>query len=508
MNALTLELLSIAKDYLGPAAPEFLTREFSALGVTANTIDTTHVLPLAERARITAGRLMDAQRAGEFAQALAQRGGRTGRPEGVDRHFASETAAKLFASGRLRQAEKAYRELWTKHGDVDSCAGLARTLVSLEDVEAAVRVLREGAAAFARKADRVNAVALLGIAVRLAPADLNAHRRLAAALANQGDLQSACEEYARFIDVVLGQRDAKRAWLELAYARETLGEHKQLAAIADRVAVSQGAKLPPAPYASAPRSDVPNAATRPTMIGGNERPWVLTTHPATRPTMIGGNEPAWVLTPLVNPSPPSTPEARSVARAAASHPVSTPTISAHARTDPRASTAVVMKDATTVTHAETADLVSPAELMAHATANGRPDTGTPIRGGRPPTTAGFEAELRRLAPQGDLVQDAANADVRATLLIGARDPRATDAALDAARRHLALRKLNAASDVLLGYIGAGFRDREAQRLLIEINCGLGRREVAREKCQLLGTAYRLDGRGSMAGDVERLALIL
>ena len=98
--------------------------------------------------------------------------------------------------------------------------------------------------------------------------------------------------------------------------------------------------------------------------------------------------------------------------------------------------------------------------------------------------------------------------MRATLLIGARDPRATDATLDAARRLLALRKLNAASDVLLGYIGAGFRDREAQRLLIEINCGLGRREVAREKCQLLGTAYRLDGRASMAGDVERLARIL
>ena len=73
---------------------------------------------------------------------------------------------------------------------------------------------------------------------------------------------------------------------------------------------------------------------------------------------------------------------------------------------------------------------------------------------------------------------------------------------------MALHKMQAASDVLLDLIGAGFRDREAQRLLIEIDCELGRRDTARVKCQLLGAAYRLDGQGAVAEDVERLAAIL
>ena len=39
MNALAQELLVVAKEYLGPAAPAFLSREFKALGVNANTIE-------------------------------------------------------------------------------------------------------------------------------------------------------------------------------------------------------------------------------------------------------------------------------------------------------------------------------------------------------------------------------------------------------------------------------------------------------------------------------------
>jgi hypothetical protein len=62
--------------------------------------------------------------------------------------------------------------------------------------------------------------------------------------------------------------------------------------------------------------------------------------------------------------------------------------------------------------------------------------------------------------------------------------------------------------VLLDLIGAGFKDREAHRLLIEVNCELGARQIAREKCALLGAVYRLDGRGAVAEDVERLANLL
>ena len=103
MNALAVELLGVAKEYLGPAAPAFLSRELTALGVNANTVEGKHILPLAERARLSAGRVMDGRRAGEFAQALAAHGGRNGTPKvGGDHRLASDAAAKLFAGGRLR----------------------------------------------------------------------------------------------------------------------------------------------------------------------------------------------------------------------------------------------------------------------------------------------------------------------------------------------------------------------------------------------------------------------
>jgi len=193
VNALAVELLGVAKEYLGPAAPAFLSREFIALGCNANTVESKHILALAERARLSAVRVMDNKKAGEFAQALAAHSGHTTAPKiAGDHRLASDAAAKLFAGGRLRQAEAAYRELVAKHGDADSYSALARTLLSLEDAPAALNLLREGAAMLARKGDRINAIALLGVAVEIAPSDLNAHRRLAAALANQGDLISAC----------------------------------------------------------------------------------------------------------------------------------------------------------------------------------------------------------------------------------------------------------------------------------------------------------------------------
>ena len=186
-----------------------------------------------------------------------------------------------------------------------------------------------------------------------------------------------------------------------------------------------------------------------------------------------------------------------------------------ARTRPEASSAVVLKNAETITHAERSDLTNAAELLARAGLNGTPkpkaEHAAAPRHGVPFTprpVAELEAELARHVAPGNPGGDAAVAHVRATILIAAHDARATQAALDAARRLMALHKMQAASDVLLDLIGAGFRDREAQRLLIEIDCELGRRDTAREKCQLLGTAYRLDGQGAVAEDVERLAAIL
>ena len=487
MNALALELLGVAKEYLGPAAPAFLSRELHALGVNANNVERTHILPLAERARLAAGRVMDNKRASEFAQALAQQGRVSEHKAPNDHRLASDAAAKLFAGGRLRQAEAAYRELVTKHGDADSYSGLARTLVSLEDRDAALLALREGAAAFARKNDRVNAVALLGVAVEIAPFDLAAHRRLAAALANQGDLISACEEYARFIDAALSQRDTRRAWLELTYGRETLGDHPQLLAIADRVAAAQGGAkptpLPPVRVAATPSAPAPVSPVK-----------------------------------IVSITPPPVPApAKQVPDAAAVEAKHRSALKAavQARTRPEASSAVVLKNAETITHAERSDLTNAAELLARAGLGTKPaprpepvPAKPKFAAFTPRPIAELEAELARHVATGTPADDAAAAHVRATILIAARDARATEVTLDAARRLMALHKMQAASDVLLDLIGAGFKDREAQRLLIEVDCELGRRDTAREKCQLLGAAYRLDGQGAVAEDVERLAAIL
>jgi tetratricopeptide (TPR) repeat protein len=491
VNALALELLGVAKEYLGPAAPAFLSRELHAMGVNANTVERTHILPLAERARVAAARVMDNKKAGEFAQALAQQGRPTTAKVVNDHRLASDAAAKLFASGRLRQAETAYRELVAKHGDADSYSGLARTLVSLEERDAALLALREGAGAFARKNDRVNAVALLGVAVELAPADLAAHRRFAAALANQGDLISACQEYGRFIDVALAQRDTRRAWLELTYGRETLGDLPQLLAIADRVAAAQGGAKPTPPppvrVAATPSVTVPVA-----------------------PVKIVAVTPA--------PAPVAAKKVPDEAALEAKH-RSALAAAVQARTRPEASSAVVLKNAETITHAEHSDLANAADLLARAGLGSNPApkplTVVDPKAVKPKTAmftprpiAELEAELARHVPTGAPAGDAAAAHVRATILIAARDARAAEVTLDAARRLMALHKMQAASDVLLDLIGAGFRDREAQRLLIEIDCELGRRDTARQKCQLLGTAYRLDGQGAVAEDVERLAAIL
>jgi hypothetical protein len=120
----------------------------------------------------------------------------------------------------------------------------------------------------------------------------------------------------------------------------------------------------------------------------------------------------------------------------------------------------------------------------------------------------MESEVKALVPKGNDLDAANTAATRATLLIAMRDTRANDATLDAARRLLTHGKLQSASDLLLDFIARGFTDRDAQRLLIEIDCAIGRRDTAKEKCQLLSHAYRLDGRTDVAEDVERIARII
>src|SRR5207253_8574340 len=98
-------------------------------------------------------------------------------------------------------------------------------------------------------------------AVGIAPGDLAAHRRLAAAHANAGDTVAACDEYERFVDYVLADGDSRRAWLELTYARETLGDLPGLVRLVDRLmpGASPAQPRPAQPRPAQPASSAPSA---------------------------------------------------------------------------------------------------------------------------------------------------------------------------------------------------------------------------------------------------------
>ncbi len=482
MNAFAQQLLGVAKGYLGPATQAFLSAEFQALGVNANTIGPAQLENLVARVRMKAARAMGEERANELASALSACGRAEKELSGGHRR-ASDGAARLLEGGRARESELAYRQLVEKHGDIAAYSGLARAQAAQRDIGAALSTLREAAAKFAHAGDRASAVALLLDAVAIAPSDLAAHRRLAAALANQGDLPSAVREYARYVDMALAQNDTRRAWLELAYGRETLGDLPGLRAIVDRVAAATGGSAGPAP----------RTGEVPAIIARSE------------------------LAPRAVAPKPEAPVLRQIAAAPTtkSGPLAERLHAPDAKTRPSASqTTVVLNGASTVTHAEQADLGGPVDLLARTglSRNGhKPEpvaapAPRPARVPRPPVDR--EAELKTLVPTGNDLEAAKTAATRAALLIAMRDKRANDATLDAARRLLTHGKLQSASDLLLDFIARGFTDRDAQRLLIEIDCAIGRRDTAKEKCQLLSHAYRLDGRIDVAEDVERIARII
>lgn len=582
-----------------------------SLGVNANTVSAADIKQLSDGVRGHAIRLMGVEKANRLADAIARCEGAAPKPSG--HKLATDAAQQLFDTGKLRQAEKAFLELVQKHGEAEAYVGLARTQISLDDQAAALNTLREGAAKFARQGDRATAISLLAEAAALVPEDLSAHRRLAAALANQGDMPGAVEEYARFVDVALRAGDSRRALLELAYGRETLGDLPGLAALVDRVTgahsridapqpaarkaslvhhlpAASSTPVPPPPTSTlrversreapstqpvagpdprlailgltAPRVDAPvtpdprlealkefarqaEATITPkpqpevakprveAVITSEPQPAItvdprlealslLSSQPVPAPQPIApekaaANAQAWVdvkMPPKLPPKPTKAEakaeakaakaEAKAEAKAAELRAAEAKQESKPApRTRPDAShTAVILNGARTITHVDHTDLEAPVDVLARA--------GVVKRIAPKPVLAhlSIDQQLSALPAMASGIDGAAVAASRAALLTGARDARATDATLDAARRLLALGKLQSASDVLLDYIAHGFTDREAQRLLIEVDCALNRRDVAKEKCDLLSRAYRLDGRGDVAEDVERLAKIL
>ena len=89
--------------------------------------------------------------------------------------------------------------------------------------------LLDGAATLRRAGNRTAAIATLLSAVGLAPDDLTAHRRLAAAYAVAGDRDSARAEYARFIARLEARGSFDGAALECGYAAAILAPAPRLA---------------------------------------------------------------------------------------------------------------------------------------------------------------------------------------------------------------------------------------------------------------------------------------
>ncbi|HKW79043.1 MAG TPA: hypothetical protein VJQ09_08065, partial [Candidatus Limnocylindria bacterium] len=262
MNLLSQQLLAVCKRFLGPAAAPFLHAELRAIGTDTNRVEPSQLPLLVTTAMPRAAQLMGQGRAAEFRTAiLACASLPERRPAEGAHRLASDAAASLLTKGRPREAALAYRELVAKHDDPDSYLGLAKAHRASGDDAGALRVLRDGAASRLRAHDRAGELELLSAAVLMAPTDLTAHRRLSAAMANGGDLAGACAEYRRFVEAVLVSGDVRRATLEVAYGRETLGELAELLALVDRVTARSAPERPNSvdePRSSAAKDASPN----------------------------------------------------------------------------------------------------------------------------------------------------------------------------------------------------------------------------------------------------------
>lgn len=87
-----------------------------------------------------------------------------------------------------------------------------------QQTSAGLAELLRGAAILSHAGNRTAAIAALGSAVALAPDDLTAHRRLAAAYANAGDIDRARSEYDRFVARLQARGCPDAAAAEQAYA--------------------------------------------------------------------------------------------------------------------------------------------------------------------------------------------------------------------------------------------------------------------------------------------------
>ncbi len=117
--------------------------------------------------------------------------------------------------------------------------------------------LKDGAAMLTQAGNRVAALAVMWSAVAIAPTDLGAHRRLAAMLANAGDVDGAANEYARYIEFMIPIGDVGRATMELAYGSKVLGGHAALHQAAEKIVNAVRALVPGDLVLAAPTLPMP-----------------------------------------------------------------------------------------------------------------------------------------------------------------------------------------------------------------------------------------------------------
>ena len=143
-------------------------------------------------------------------------------------------------------------------GDSDPVVSIEPAEAEMHDVHRSdLDALKDGATMLTQAGNRVAALAVMWSAVAIAPTDLGAHRRLAAMLANAGDIDGAANEYARYIEFMLPLGDLGRATMELTYGAKVLGPQPALHDAAERIVIAVRALAPGDVVARAPTLPMP-----------------------------------------------------------------------------------------------------------------------------------------------------------------------------------------------------------------------------------------------------------
>jgi thioredoxin-like negative regulator of GroEL len=372
---------------------------------------------------------------------------------------------KSLQAGRLRQAEEQFRYLLTRFPAADGgYRGLAKVLIEQEDRPAALRMLLDGGAAVAKAGQRASAIGLYRDATALDPQDLTAHRRLAAALMLAGEPGTSAAEYVRYIESALLLGANERARVEAQFALERNPESRELVRLARKL----GMDVPEPPVSEAAPASAPApapVASRPAEVQPTKTKAAEKDRDELMRSAFGA---AQLRQDAAVPSQSSQP---SWSDAAKSEPSPTP--------EPAQSEAAPVAKTSSWSDPWTSDSSDPQAV----------------------TLGGSNGEQ----PAADDA-DSQAVEANAARYLAKKDPRGGDAALEAARRYIADGRNDAASDLLLQLISSGVADHDAQRLLVDVVRTLGKRDVAKAKCQLLVQALRLDGREDLAAEVEQLAL--